>query len=216
MTRRTVALRSLVLCASAVLTLAGCAGAAVQARHDYTARPVTSIDFSYIADDQDLPLIVYGDPFDGRLPDDVLARDLGALIQQGTILRPRTISPDVEAPARDRYTVRAVFDAPVALDDRAVCRVEAVRQRDSDPDLTTLTLAICERGESLFVSEGRLRGLTGPEDPRYDDLVRQTARTLTPSPFDPRYRNRRNDHRLLPAFGAFGIITSFGAVTLSN
>ncbi|MGI9485132.1 MAG: hypothetical protein ACR2RF_04450 [Geminicoccaceae bacterium] len=98
--------------------------------------------------------------------------------------RPGSVNPsytlDAGAAGQDTSTVRVVLNGPKAMKSADICRGEgAGANRD---DQTRVALAFCQGERALSSIKGRAPKATGPDDPKFIELLQTAARELFPAP----------------------------------
>lgn len=98
--------------------------------------------------------------------------------------RPGRINPsytlDEASAGQTTSTVRVVLNGPKAMTGPAICRGEqAGSNRD---DETRAALAFCQGERALSSIKGRAPKVSGPNDPKFLELLQTAARELFPSP----------------------------------
>ena len=98
--------------------------------------------------------------------------------------RPGLVNPrytlDPEAAGQTASTVRVVLNGPKAMTGPAICRGEQAGGNSDDE--TRAALAFCQGGRALSSVKGRAPKVTGPDDPKFVELMQTTARHLFPAP----------------------------------
>lgn len=89
-----------------------------------------------------------------------------------------TLSP--EAAGQDLSTVHVVLNGPKAMTGPDICRGEGAGTNADDE--TRAALAFCQGERALSSIKGRAPKVTGPDDPKFTELLETTARNLFPAP----------------------------------
>ncbi|MGI9418793.1 MAG: hypothetical protein ACR2RA_13240 [Geminicoccaceae bacterium] len=98
--------------------------------------------------------------------------------------RPGSVNPSytlaAEAAGQDISMVRVVLNGPKAMKSADICRGEGA---DSNQDNETrVALAFCQSERALSSIKGRAPKATGPDDPKFVELLQTAARELFPAP----------------------------------
>lgn len=98
--------------------------------------------------------------------------------------RPGVINPsytlDETAAGQTGSTVRVVLNGPKAMTGPDICRGEGAGSNSDDE--TRVALAFCQEERALSSIKGRAPKVTGPDDPKFVELLQTAARELYPAP----------------------------------
>ena len=76
--------------------------------------------------------------------------------------------------------VHAVLNGPKAMNGSDICRGEGAASNRADE--TRAALALCQGERALSMIKGRAPKVTGPDDPKFTELLQTAARELFPAP----------------------------------
>ena len=126
----------------------------------------------------DILLIVDGADSVGS-PDAVAAAVRDAIQgRPGRVNPSYTLEPSVAG--QDTSTVRIVLNGPKAITGPDICRGEGAGSNADDE--TRAALAFCQGERALSSIKGRAPKATGPDDPKFVELLQTAARDLFPAP----------------------------------
>ena len=98
--------------------------------------------------------------------------------------RPGSVNPsytlDAGRAGQTTSTVRVVLNGPKALTSPAICRGEGAATNGDDE--TRAALALCQGERAISSIKGRSPKVTGPDDPKFTELLQTAARHLFPAP----------------------------------
>ncbi|MEM8950923.1 MAG: hypothetical protein AAGA21_01890 [Pseudomonadota bacterium] len=98
--------------------------------------------------------------------------------------RPGSVNPsytlDAAAAGQETSIVRVVLNGPKAMKTADICRGEGAGSNQDDE--TRAALAFCQGDRALSSIKGRAPKATGPDDPKFIELLQTTARELFPAP----------------------------------
>lgn len=98
--------------------------------------------------------------------------------------RPGSINPsytlDEAGAGQTTSTVRIVLNGPKAMTGPDICRGEGAGSNRDDE--TRAALAFCQGERALSSIKGRAPKATGPDDPKFTELLQTAARDLFPAP----------------------------------
>ncbi len=98
--------------------------------------------------------------------------------------RPGSINPSytlmAEGAGQTLSTVRVVLNGPKAMTGPDICRGDGAGSNGDDE--TRAALAFCQGERALSSIKGRAPKVTGPDDPKFTELLQTTARNLFPAP----------------------------------
>lgn len=160
----------------AALVLAGCAsGGTVVSYTSYDHYGVSH--FVYAAAERDLEVRVRGNPFASPPPTPLADTVVAAM--QGANSGPRTHFVTAPTPAtRDNFHVALVFNPSPATTADEACADRGTTLAASGEAIRLLA-AFCNRGRPLSFLEARANA-TGPADPGFRALIRQSTSLLFP------------------------------------
>ncbi len=99
--------------------------------------------------------------------------------------RPGGVNPrytlDQGQAGQSTSTVHVVLNGPKAMTGPAICRGERAGS-NQDLETTRAALAFCQGERALSSIKGRSPSATGPDDPKFRELLETTARLLFPKP----------------------------------
>ena len=98
--------------------------------------------------------------------------------------RPGAVNPSytlaAEAAGQDISTVRVVLNGPKAMKSADICRGEGAGSNQDNE--TRVALAFCQSERALSSIKGSAPKATGPDDPKFVELLQTAARELFPAP----------------------------------
>ncbi len=98
--------------------------------------------------------------------------------------RPGSVNPsytlDEAGAGQSASTVRVVLNGPRAMTGPAICRGEGAGSNGDDE--TRAALAFCQGERALSSIKGRAPKVSGPDDPKFVELLQTAARELFPAP----------------------------------
>ncbi len=98
--------------------------------------------------------------------------------------RPGSVNPsytlEAETAGQDTSMVRVVLNGPKAMTGLDICRGEGAGSNKDDQ--TRAALAFCQGERALSSIKGRAPKATGPDDPKFLELLQTAARELFPAP----------------------------------
>ena len=98
--------------------------------------------------------------------------------------RPGAINPsytlDPAGAGQDLSTVHVVLNGPKAMTGPDICRGEGAGSNSDDE--TRAAFAFCQGERALSSIKGRAPKVTGPDDPKFVELLQSAARNLFPAP----------------------------------
>lgn len=98
--------------------------------------------------------------------------------------RPGSVNPsytlEAEAAGQETSTVRVVLNGPKAMTGPDICRGEGAGANSDDQ--TRAALAFCQGERALSSIKGRAPKASGPDDPKFIELLQTAARELFPAP----------------------------------
>lgn len=186
---------ALIIGAGLVLLLSSCANQTRIYRNTVTTnyRP---IEYGYGAGRRDLLTVIRGDPF-GLGKQQFEAAMIEILARHPPRPQPTNFTTTPGPSARLAYRAVFLFDAPPALLDRGLCR-QPVDQlpRVEIGEALRITAAFCRDQGLLTAVAGDIpAGVTGIDDPKFDDLIELVIAGLFPNK-DPDTDDDRNGGRL--------------------
>lgn len=99
--------------------------------------------------------------------------------------RPGSVNPSYtlsqENAGQTTSIVRVVLNGPSAMTGPAICRGEEAGTSENG-DETRAALAFCQGERALSSIKGRAPKASGPDDPKFTELLQTTARELFPAP----------------------------------
>jgi hypothetical protein len=183
-------LRSAVVAASTLALVAACAGQST-IYNNMIGPAYRPYLYGYGAGRRDLTTVIVGNPFD--IDQTELETQLVAMLNESpTFLQPTNFTTTPGPSARPEFKAVILFNRAIVLPNQ-VCRSP---EQAPVADLgTTLRLSatFCRYGGYLSTVTGELKDVTGIDDPRFHQLIRQMVPLLFP-PIDP---TRENDRRFL-------------------
>jgi hypothetical protein len=156
----------------------GCAGN-VRLTQQEISPVYTASEFSYAGADRDLRVDIVGNPFGGD------QRQFDSIItgyMQGSHWGPPThFTTTPNSSAREAYRVVMLFDPPSTFPGIRICR-EKPQDLPTQADASKIILfsAFCRGNESLTEIKGRIEAASGPDDPKFGDLVASVTNGLFP------------------------------------
>jgi hypothetical protein len=173
--------------AACMLTLvAACAGQSIVYNNMISAayRPYL---YGYGAGRRDLTTIIVGHPFD--IDQDQLDTKLVAMLNESpTFLQPTNFTTTPGQSARPEFKAVILFNRAIVLPNQVCRSPEQVPVAELGTTLR-LSATFCQYGGYLSTVTGELKDVTGVDDPRFHQLIRQMVPLLFP-PIDP----TRDDH----------------------
>jgi len=98
--------------------------------------------------------------------------------------RPGVVNPSytlaADAAGQDLSTLHVVLNGPKAMTGPDICRGEGAGSNRDDE--TRVALAFCQEERALSSIKGRAPKATGPDDPKFVELLETAARELFPAP----------------------------------
>lgn len=98
--------------------------------------------------------------------------------------RPGSVNPsytlDAGAAGQDTSMVRVLLNGPKAITGADICRGEGAGANKDDQ--TRVALAFCQGERALSSIKGRAPKASGPDDPKFTELLQTAARELFPAP----------------------------------
>jgi len=98
--------------------------------------------------------------------------------------RPGSINPSytlaADGAGQTTSTVRVVLNGPKAMTGPDICRGEGAASNSDDE--TRAALAFCQGERALSSIKGRAPKVSGPDDPKFTELLQSTSRNLFPAP----------------------------------
>jgi len=98
--------------------------------------------------------------------------------------RPGRVNPsytlDQTSAGQTTSTVHVVLNGPKAMTGPDICRGEGAGSNQDDQ--TRVALAFCQGERALSSIKGRSPKATGPDDPKFIELLQTAARDLFPAP----------------------------------
>jgi hypothetical protein len=177
--------------AACMLTLvAACAGQSIVYNNMISAayRPYL---YGYGAGRRDLTTIIVGHPFD--IDQDQLDTKLVAMLNESpTFLQPTHFTTTPGQSARPEFKAVILFNRAIVLPNQVCRSPEQVPVAELGTTLR-LSATFCQYGGYLSTVTGELKDVTGIDDPRFLQLIRQMVPLLFP-PIDP---TREDDSRFL-------------------
>lgn len=160
--------------------LAGIAGACDQGPATQPLGPRSAATWSsmiYAGADGPVWVDVYGDPFGldkARLGETVAAALEGAVV----VDRPFAFTGRREAAPRPEFRTVLVFAPARITDANGACAGTLQPHFPAPPEVVHLLAVFCREATPLAAVTGWAKGVSAPQDRRFDDLVRQAAREL--------------------------------------
>jgi hypothetical protein len=174
-------MRIAVVIACTLALLAGCAGHSTIYNNMISAayRPY---DYGYGAGRRDLTTIIVGNPFD--VDQAQLETRLVAMLNESpTFLQPTNFTTTPGPSARPQYRAVLLFNRQIVLP-QAACRAPEKIPVAELGETTRVSAVFCRYGGYLSTVTGELDGVTGIDDPRFHQLIRNMVPLLFP-PVDP-------------------------------
>jgi hypothetical protein len=167
------------------IVLTGCAESTVLYNQRVNGR-YSPTEFGVAAGRKDLRTVVYGDPFAiGAAP--FTEATVATLNRYQPPPQPTHFTTDPGEDANPFYRVVLVFDAP-GLPNFQACREplpESAQRPPGEADGTLYVVAaFCLNQAELTAVNGKVGGVSGVDDPKFDRLLGQVVLALFP-PFDP-------------------------------
>jgi hypothetical protein len=151
--------------------------------------------FGYAAGRRDLTTVIVGNPFE--IDKAELDTKLTAMLNESPNFQQPTHFTTTPGPsARPEYRAVVLLNRQIVLPGLA-CR-DPQQVPAADLGATTRLMAVfCQQGGYLSTVTGELQGVTGIDDPRFNQLIRQMVPLLFP-PIDP----TRDDNNMLFLIGS--------------
>lgn len=144
---------------------------------------------NYAAGGRDLHTLVVGNPFDGDQA--AFARRVAATLTARNTRQPMNFTTEPGASARTQYRLVLIFNEAPRLIDFDLCGdLSSLRTGPMESGKLTVHAAFCNGTFAVRGIRGRLGGATGPDDPRLEQFLAQTAWLLLSS---GNWRMRRED-----------------------
>jgi hypothetical protein len=144
-------------------------------------------EFSYAGSGGDLRVDVVGNPFHGS--QQAFDRTVTSYMQ-GSHWGPSThFTTTPNSSAREAYRIIMLFDPSPSLPGIRLCREEPQDlPTQSEDSKIVLFSAFCRGNDSLTEIKGQIESASGPDDPKFRDLVASVTNGL----FPPRHRFEDN------------------------
>lgn len=141
-------------------------------------------EFGVAAGRKDFRTVIHGDPF-GLGEADFAAATIGVLNRHQPFLQPTRFTTDPGEDASPDHRMVLVFDQP-GMPIYQLCREPLPTPPTGlEGDLTLhVSAAFCLHQAELTVVQGKVDGVTGIDDPKFDRLLGQIVLALFP-PIDP-------------------------------
>ncbi len=121
---------------------------------------------------------VRGNPFSGAVPG--LADWVRGYMENGT-LGPPVRFVAAQGPATvEPYRVVVLFNAAPGAHYRGLCTGTEQQAGQGAGGYMTVSMGFCFGSDQISATWGSVRGVTGPDDPKFRALIQQTAITLVP------------------------------------
>lgn len=141
---------------------------------------VTWSSMTYASKDGPIRVEVHGNPF--SLSQDRFADLVASAMSNAVHGRIVHFTSETQKAPQPQFRVVAVFDPAPSLDPRSVCAGEPVlRLADTAPNSDRrigLLMIFCHKGDVLSSLTGWVAKITGPEDPRFAQLLSIATREL--------------------------------------
>ena len=161
----------------AAMTLAGCDGVTTYGNVQ-SKNPIPEQQLYIAAHNGVMVAEVRGNPF--NIPDSLLAERV-----RGYMLN-ALFGPDVRFVAApgpgtiEPYKVVVLFNAAPGAQFRGLCTNDEQQAGVGAGGYMTVSMGFCFGSDQISSTWGSVRGVTGPDDPKFRALVQQTALTLVP------------------------------------
>lgn len=140
--------------------------------------------FNYAAGGRDFKTVVVGNPFTvvvgNPFGGDAAAfgRSVASTLTARNTLQPINFTTEPGPSARLQYKLVLLFDSERRVDDHALCADSAALSvGPPSPDEVTVHAAFCN-GIAVRAIVGSIRGVSGPDDPRFQKFLGETAYLL--------------------------------------
>ncbi len=134
--------------------------------------------FEYATLDGTIKTHVVGSPFTEADPS--FARTVTAYMKGATRGRDVTFIPSPRNTTKHAFHVVIVFNGKNPLIETEVCENADEIATVPSPNNTVMFAVFCQDGYPLSYAAGFVDGLTSPADPRFEQLVKQVSRAMTP------------------------------------
>ena len=154
--------------------------------------------FNYGVGGRDLSTVVVGNPFGGDAA--AFGRSVASTLTAHNTFQPINFTTEPGPSARLQYRLVLLFNSERRVVGNALCADSAALSvAPSTSDKVTIHAAFCNGPLAMRAILGSIRGLTGSDDPRFEQFLAETASLLFHTTRSSRVLRRRSP--LLRAVG---------------
>jgi hypothetical protein len=180
-------MRSAVVAVCVLALVAGCA-AQSNIYNEMISAAYRPYLYGYGAGRRDLTTVILGNPFD--IDQDQLDTKLVAMLNESpTFLQPTNFTTTPGPSARPEFKAVILFNRAIVVPYQVCRSPEQVPVADLGTTLR-VSATFCQYGGYLSTVTGELKDVTGIDDPRFHQLIRQMVPLLFP-PIDPTREDQR-------------------------
>ncbi len=155
------------------LFLASCTSGGTFGYRDQFGSQIDSA-FNYGAGGRDFSTVVVGNPFGGDAP--AFGRSVASTLTARNTFQPINFTTEPGPSARLQYRLVLLFNSERRVVGNALCADSAALSvAPSTSDKVTIHAAFCNGPVAMLDIEGSIRGVTGPDDPRFEKFLAETA-----------------------------------------
>ncbi len=133
--------------------------------------------FNYGAGGRDFSTVVVGNPFGGDAQ--AFGRSVASTLTARNTFQPINFTTEPGPSARLQYRLVLLFNSERRVVDHALCADSAALSvAPSTSDKVTIHAAFCNGPVAMRAIEGSIRGVTGPDDPRFEQFLGDMAHLL--------------------------------------
>ncbi len=156
-----------------VLFLASCTSGGTFGWPDQIGSHIDS-SFNYGAGGRDFSTVVVGNPFGGDAT--AFGRSVASTLTARNTFQPINFTNEPGPSARRQYRLVLLFNSERRVVGNALCADSAALSvAPSTSEKVTIHAAFCNGPVAMRAIEGSIRGVIGPDDPRFEKFLAETA-----------------------------------------